>query len=105
MPASQAMEYEPVPMLAREWAGRADSMTGQRKFAAVFAEALTQSAQRAAGLDAGGPDFARIEDIAADAASHDAAAGHGHLAGGRPAPAITTARWHRPRRRDQHRWD
>jgi AcrR family transcriptional regulator len=67
--AAIAGDDEPVPMLAREWAGRAESMTGAAEFAAVFAEVLTQSAQRAAGLTLAALEAARIdEDIAAVAA-------------------------------------
>ena len=64
-----AGDDEPVPMLAREWATRAESMTGAAEFAAVFAEQLTESAQRAAGLTLVALEAARIdEDIAAVAA-------------------------------------
>jgi AcrR family transcriptional regulator len=57
--AAIAGDDEPVPMLEREWAG----------FATVFAEVLTQSAQRAAGLTLAALEAARIdEDIAAVAA-------------------------------------
>ena len=44
-----AGDDEPVPMLAREWARRAESLTGAAQFAAVFAQQLTESARRAAG--------------------------------------------------------
>jgi AcrR family transcriptional regulator len=61
-----AGDDEPAPMLAREWAERAESMAGPAEFVAVFAEVLTQSAQRAAGLTLAALEAARIdEDIAA----------------------------------------
>jgi AcrR family transcriptional regulator len=64
-----AGDDEPVPMLAREWATRAESRTGAPEFAAVFAQQLTESARRAAGLTLVALEAARIdEDIAAVAA-------------------------------------
>jgi AcrR family transcriptional regulator len=64
-----AGDDEPVPMLARQWAGRAESMTGPAEFTAVFAQVLTESAQRAAGLTLVALEAARVdEDIAAVAA-------------------------------------
>jgi AcrR family transcriptional regulator len=64
-----AGDDEPVPMLAREWARRAQSTAGPAEFVAVFAEVLTQSAQRAAGLTLAALEAARVdEDIAAVAA-------------------------------------
>src|SRR6266436_4138591 len=61
-----AGDDEPVPMLARQWAARAESMTGPAEFATVFAEVLTESAQRAAGLTLVALEAARVdEDIAA----------------------------------------
>jgi AcrR family transcriptional regulator len=64
-----AGDDEPVPMLAREWAARAESLTGAAEFAAVFAQQLTESARRAAGLTLVALEAARIdEDIAAVAA-------------------------------------
>jgi AcrR family transcriptional regulator len=61
-----AGDDEPAPMLAREWAERAESMAGPAEFVAVFAEVLTQSAQRAAGLTLAALEAARIDgDIAA----------------------------------------
>jgi AcrR family transcriptional regulator len=64
-----AGDDEPVPMLAREWARRAESLTGAAEFAAVFAQQLTESARRAAGLTLVALEAARIdEDIAAVAA-------------------------------------
>lgn len=64
-----AGDDEPVPMLARQWAARAESMAGPAEFAAVFAQVLTESAQRAAGLTVVALEAARIdEDIAAVAA-------------------------------------
>jgi AcrR family transcriptional regulator len=64
-----AGDDEPVPMLAREWAARAESLTGAAEFAAVFAQQLTDSARRAAGLTLVALEAARAdEDIAAVAA-------------------------------------
>ena len=64
-----AGDDKPAPMLAREWAARADSMAGPAEFVAVFAEVLKESAQRAAGLTLAALEAARIdEDIAAVAA-------------------------------------
>jgi AcrR family transcriptional regulator len=61
-----AGDDEPVPMLAREWAARAESMTGAAEFAAACAQQLTVSAQRAAGLTLVALEAARIdEDISA----------------------------------------
>jgi AcrR family transcriptional regulator len=61
-----AGDDEPVPMLAREWAVRAQAMTSPAEFVAVFAEVLTDSAQRAAGLT-----LAALEAARADPASID----------------------------------
>jgi AcrR family transcriptional regulator len=64
-----AGDDEPVPMLARGWATRAESIAGPAEFAAVFAAVLAQSAQRAAGLTLAALEAARVdEDIAAVAA-------------------------------------
>jgi TetR/AcrR family transcriptional regulator, regulator of autoinduction and epiphytic fitness len=64
-----AGDDEPVPMLARQWAARAESMAGPAEFVAVFARVLTESARRAAGLTVVALEAARIdEDIAAVAA-------------------------------------
>jgi TetR/AcrR family transcriptional regulator, regulator of autoinduction and epiphytic fitness len=64
-----AGDDEPVPMLARQWAARAESMAGPAEFVAVFAQVLIESAQRAAGLTLVALEAARIdEDIAAVAA-------------------------------------
>jgi AcrR family transcriptional regulator len=64
-----AGDDEPVPMLAREWAARAESLTGAAEFAAVFAQQLSESARRAAGLTLAALEAARVdEDIAAVAA-------------------------------------
>ena len=61
-----AGDDEPVPMLAREWAGRAQSAAEPAGFAAVFAQVLADSAQRAAGLTLAALEAARVdEDIAA----------------------------------------
>jgi AcrR family transcriptional regulator len=61
-----AGDDEPLPMLARQWAARAESMTGAVEFAGVFAQQLTESAQRAAGLTLVALEAARTdEDIAA----------------------------------------
>jgi AcrR family transcriptional regulator len=64
-----AGDDEPVPMLTRGWAEQAESMAGPAEFAAVFAEVLAQSAQRAAGLTLAALEAARSdEDITAVAA-------------------------------------
>lgn len=64
-----AGDDQPVPMLARQWAARATSMAGPAEFVAVFAQQLTRSAQRAAGLTVVALEAARIDqDIAAVAA-------------------------------------
>ena len=64
-----AGDDEPVPMLARAWATRAESLTDAAEFAAVFAQQLTESARRAAGLTLVALEAARTdEDIAAVAA-------------------------------------
>ena len=64
-----AGDGEPVPMLAREWAERAESMIGAPEFAAAFARQLAASAQRAAGLTLVALEAARADaDIAAVAA-------------------------------------
>lgn len=64
-----AGDDEPVPMLARAWAARAQSAGGPAEFAAVVAGQLAQSAQRAAGLTLVALEAARIDqDIAAVAA-------------------------------------
>ena len=64
-----AGDDEPAPMLARQWATRAESMTAAAEFAAVFAQQLTDSARRAAGLTLVALEAARAdEDIAAVAA-------------------------------------
>ena len=47
--AAIAGDDEPVPMLARDWAARAEAAAGPAEFVAVFARQLTESAQRAAG--------------------------------------------------------
>jgi AcrR family transcriptional regulator len=61
-----AGDDEPVPMLEREWAARAQATAGPAGFAAVFAEVLAGSAQRAAGLTLVALEAARAdEDIAA----------------------------------------
>jgi TetR/AcrR family transcriptional regulator, regulator of autoinduction and epiphytic fitness len=57
-----AGDDEPKPMLARDWAARAESATGPAEFVAVFAEVLTQSAQRAAGLTLAALEAARTDD-------------------------------------------
>jgi uncharacterized glyoxalase superfamily protein PhnB len=61
-----AGDDEPVPMLAREWAARAQTAAEPAEFIAVFAQTLVDSAQRAAGLTLVALEAARIdEDIAA----------------------------------------
>ena len=67
--AAIAGDDQPVPMLAREWAARAEATAGPAEFAAVVARQLTASAQRAAGLTLVALEAARAdEDIAAVAA-------------------------------------
>ena len=67
--AAIAGDDQPVPMLAREWAARAEATAGPGEFAAVVARQLTESAQRAAGLTLVALEAARAdEDIAAVAA-------------------------------------
>ncbi len=67
--AAIAGDDESVPMLARGWAVRAESMAGPAEFAAAFASVLTESAQRAAGLTLAALEAARTDaDIAAVAA-------------------------------------
>src|SRR5216684_8721818 len=64
-----AGDDEPVPMLARQWATRAESMTGPAEFAAAIAKQLAESAQRAAALTLAALEAARTDaDIAAVAA-------------------------------------
>jgi AcrR family transcriptional regulator len=61
-----AGDDEPVPMLARAWAARAQTAAEPAEFIAVFAQVLVDSAQRAAGLTLVALEAARIdEDIAA----------------------------------------
>jgi AcrR family transcriptional regulator len=67
--AAIAGDDQPVPMLAREWAARAEATAGPAEFAAAVARQLTESAQRAAGLTLVALEAARAdEDIAAVAA-------------------------------------
>jgi AcrR family transcriptional regulator len=67
--AAIAGDDQPVPMLAREWAARAEATAGPAEFAAVVARQLTESAERAAGLTLVALEAARAdEDIAAVAA-------------------------------------
>ena len=64
-----AGDDEPVPMLDREWARRAESAAGAAGFAAVCAGQLAESARRAAGLTLVALEAARADaDIAAVAA-------------------------------------
>lgn len=64
--AAIAGDDEPVPMLAREWAARAQAVAEPAEFVAIFAQTLVDSAQRAAGLTLVALEAARIdEDIAA----------------------------------------
>ena len=64
-----AGDDEPVPMLDREWARRAESTAGAAGFAAVCAGQLAESARRAAGLTLVALEAARADpDIAAVAA-------------------------------------
>lgn len=57
-----AGDDEPVPMLAREWAARAEAATEPGAFVAVFAQVLTDSARRAAGLTLAAFEAARVDD-------------------------------------------
>jgi len=64
-----AGDDQPVPMLARAWAARAESAAGPAEFAAVCAGQLAESARRAAGLTLVALEAARADqDIAAVAA-------------------------------------
>lgn len=64
-----AGDDEHVAMLDRQWAARAESIAGAADFIAAFAQVLTASAGRAAGLAAAALEGARAdEDIAAVAA-------------------------------------
>ena len=64
-----AGDDEPVPMLDRAWARRAEATRNAGPFAAEFAAALTASAERAAGLVLAALDAAPLdEEIAAVAA-------------------------------------
>jgi hypothetical protein len=64
-----AGDDEPMPMLEREWARRAESAAGAAGFAAVCAGQLAESARRAAGLTLVALEAARADaDIAAVAA-------------------------------------
>src|SRR5215470_15741201 len=67
--AAIAGDDQPVPMLAREWAARAEATARPAEFAAAVARQLTESAQRAAGLTLVALEAARADqDIAAVAA-------------------------------------
>jgi AcrR family transcriptional regulator len=57
-----AGDDEPVPMLARDWAARAQATAGPAGFVGVFAEVLAESAQRAAGLTLVALEAARADD-------------------------------------------
>ena len=64
-----AGDDEPVPMLERQWARRAESVAGAAGFAAVCAGQLAESARRAAGLTLVALEAARADgEIAAVAA-------------------------------------
>ena len=64
-----AGDDEPVPMLARAWAARAEAAAGPAEFAAAVAGQLAESARRAAGLTLVALEAARSDqDIAAVAA-------------------------------------
>lgn len=64
-----AGDDEPVPMLAREWASRAQAAEEPRDLVEVFARVLVASARRAAGLTLVALEAARTDDdIAAVAA-------------------------------------
>src|SRR6516225_1107807 len=64
-----AGDDEPVPMLDRDWARRAESAAGAAGFAAACAGQLAESARRAAGLTLVALEAARADaDIAAVAA-------------------------------------
>jgi AcrR family transcriptional regulator len=61
-----AGDDEPVPMLAREWAARAQAAAEPAEFVAVFTQVLADSARRAAGLTLVALEAARVDaDIAA----------------------------------------
>jgi AcrR family transcriptional regulator len=63
--AAIAGDEVPVPMLERDWAARARATSDATTVAAEFAETLTASAQRAAGLVLAALDAARLDpDIA-----------------------------------------
>jgi AcrR family transcriptional regulator len=64
-----AGDGEPVAMLDRGWASRAEAIAAPADFIAAFAQVLATSAERAAGLAAAALEAARAdEDIAAVAA-------------------------------------
>jgi AcrR family transcriptional regulator len=64
-----AGDLEPVPMLERKWAARAEATPTARQFTAVCAAQLAESAQRAAGLTLVALEAARADaEIAAVAA-------------------------------------
>jgi TetR/AcrR family transcriptional regulator, regulator of autoinduction and epiphytic fitness len=64
-----AGDDEPVPMLARPWAARAESAAGPAEFTAICAGQIAESARRAAGLTLVALEAARADrDIAAVAA-------------------------------------
>ena len=66
--AAIAGDDQPVPMLARAWARRADANPGAPAFVAVFARQLADSAHRGAGLTLVALEAARVDaDIAATA--------------------------------------
>jgi len=64
-----AGDAEPVPMLDRQWAGRAQSAAGPAGFAAACAEQLAESAQRAAGLTLVALEAARADTDTATVAA------------------------------------
>ena len=67
--AAIAGDEVPVPMLERDWATRARATSDATTVAAEFAETLTASAQRAAGLVLAALDAARLDPDIADVAA------------------------------------
>jgi AcrR family transcriptional regulator len=67
--AAIAGDEVPVPMLERDWAARARATSDATTVAAEFAETLTASAQRAAGLVLAALDAARLDPDIAEVAA------------------------------------
>jgi AcrR family transcriptional regulator len=64
-----AGDHEPVPMLDRPWALRAQSLAAPADFIAAFAHVLAASAGRAAGLVAAALEAARADEDIAEVAA------------------------------------